>query len=79
MELTWNKDQAEPYTRGSGYGRVGVLVDDAATQGALVAKGCAPAAVKEFERGGALLARFFFIQDPDGYKIEMLECHGHCQ
>jgi hypothetical protein len=36
---------------------------------------CTP--VKEFKRGDELLARFFFIQDPDGYKIEMLERHGH--
>ena len=80
IELTWNKGQAEPYTHGSGYGHVGVLVDDAAAaHGALVTKGYAPAAVKEFKRGDELLARFFFIQDPDGYKIEMLERHGHYQ
>jgi lactoylglutathione lyase len=24
-----------------------------------------------------MLARFFFIQDPDGYKIEVLERSGH--
>ena len=35
--------------------------------------------VKEFKRGDELLARFFFIQDPDGYKIEMLERYGHYQ
>jgi lactoylglutathione lyase len=44
-----------------------------------VAKGYEPAAVKEFKRGDELLARFFFIQDPDGYKIELLERHGHYQ
>jgi lactoylglutathione lyase len=22
------------------------------------------------------MARFFFVQDPDGYKIEMLQRHG---
>ena len=80
IELTLNKGQAEPYTHGSGYGHVGVVVADAATtHGALVAKGYAPAPVKEFKRGDELLARFFFIQDPDGYKIEMLERHGHYQ
>lgn len=80
IELTWNKDQAEPYTHGSGYGHVGVLVDDAAAaHGALVAKGYTPAAVKEFKRGDALLARFFFIHDPGDYKIEMLERHRHYQ
>jgi lactoylglutathione lyase len=24
-----------------------------------------------------LLARFFFVQDPDGYKIEVLQQGGH--
>ena len=80
VELTLNKGRAEPYTHGDGYGHIGVVVPDAsASQAALLAKGYAPAAVKEFKRGDELLARFFFIQDPDGYKIEMLERHGHYQ
>ena len=80
LELTLNKGRTEPYTHGDGYGHIGVVVPDAtASQAALLAKGYAPAAVKEFKRGDELLARFFFIQDPDGYKIEMLERHGHYQ
>lgn len=80
IELTLNKGRAEPYTHGDGYGHIGVVVPDvAATRAALVAKGYEPAPVKEFKRGDELLARFFFIQDPDGYKIEMLERHGHYQ
>jgi lactoylglutathione lyase len=78
IELTLNKGRTEPYTHGTGYGHVGVVVADvAAAHAALTARGheCAP--VKEFKRGDELLARFFFIQDPDGYKIEMLERHGH--
>ena len=35
-----------------------------------------PNDVKEFHRDGKLMARFFFVQDPDGYKIEVLEKHG---
>ena len=27
-------------------------------------------------RDGALMAKFFFVQDPDGYKIEVLQEHG---
>ena len=38
--------------------------------------GFEPTEVKEFERDGALMARFFFVTDPDGYKIEVLERHG---
>jgi lactoylglutathione lyase len=80
IELTLNKGREEPYTHGSGYGHTGVVVDDAAAAyAALLAKGYEPAPVKEFKRGNELLARFFFIQDPDGYKIEMLERHGHYQ
>ena len=80
LELTLNKGQAEPYTHGSGYGHVGVVIADAnATHATLTAQGYVCAPVKEFKRGDELLARFFFIQDPDGYKIEMLERHGHYQ
>jgi len=80
IELTLNKGRTEPYTHGTGYGHVGVVVEDAAAaHAALVAKGYEPAPVKEFKRGDELLARFFFIQDPDGYKIELLERHGHYQ
>ncbi len=32
--------------------------------------------IKEFNRDGKLFARFFFIKDPDGYKIEVLQHHG---
>ena len=80
LELTLNKGREEAYTHGTGYGHIGVVVQDAAaTHAALLGKGYEPAAVKEFKRGDELLARFFFIQDPDGYKIEMLERHGHYQ
>ena len=80
IELTLNKGRTEAYTHGTGYGHVGVVVADAAAAHAqLVAKGYEPAPVKEFKRGDELLARFFFIQDPDGYKIELLEKHGHYQ
>ena len=80
IELTLNKGRVEPYTHGTGYGHTGVVIDDAAaTHAALTAQGHEPGPVKEFKRGDELLARFFFIQDPDGYKIEMLERHGHYQ
>jgi len=32
-----------------------------------------------FSPGGELLARFFFIKDPDGYEIEVIERHGAYQ
>lgn len=80
LELTHNHGQSEPYSHGSGYGHLAVCVDDAvATRADLLAKGYEPAEVKEFYRDNALMARFFFVTDPDGYKIEFLEKHGRYQ
>jgi lactoylglutathione lyase len=80
IELTLNKGRTEAYTHGTGYGHVGVVVDNVSARHAqLSAAGYAPAPVKEFKDGDKLLARFFFIQDPDGYKIEVLERYGHYQ
>lgn len=78
IELTWNKGRTEPYTHGTGYGHVAVVVDDLdAKHASVTALGHAPQPIKEFKRGDELLARFFFVQDPDGYKIEVLQRHGH--
>jgi lactoylglutathione lyase len=78
IELTYNKGRTEAYTHGTGYGHVAVVVEDLdAKHAAVTAKGYAPLPIKEFKRGDELLARFFFIQDPDGYKIEVLQRHGH--
>ena len=80
IELTLNKGRTEPYTHGTGYGHIGVVVPDVtARQLELKQLGYECAPVKEFKRADELLARFFFIQDPDGYKIEVLERHGHYQ
>jgi lactoylglutathione lyase len=78
LELTLNKGQQAPYTHGSGYGHIAAVVDNAdAERQRLLALGHQPGEVKVFQRADELLARFFFIQDPDGYKIEVLERHGH--
>ena len=81
IELTWNKDRTEPYTHGDGYGHVGVCVPDVpADRERLISLGYAPLDIKEFKADdGTLIARYFFIQDPDGYKVEILERHGHYQ
>jgi len=77
IELTLNKGRTEPYALGDGYGHVAFCVDDLdAEHRRLSEAGLAPQPIKEFFRDGALLARFFFIQDPDGYKIEVLQRHG---
>ncbi|WP_295951494.1 VOC family protein [Rhodoferax sp.] len=81
IELTWNRDRTEPYTHGDGYGHVGVCVPDAvADRARLLELGYSPLDIKEFKADdGTLIARYFFIQDPDGYKVEVLERHGHYQ
>lgn len=77
VELTVNHDRTEPYDLGDGYGHVAFCVDDIDAEHARFEReGLAPKPVKEFHREGALLAKFFFVEDPDGYKIEVLQKHG---
>ena len=77
LELTINKDRTEPYQLGDGYGHFAVSVDDLDTEHARATDlGLAPGKIVAFNRDGGLLARFFFITDPDGYKIEVLQRHG---
>lgn len=77
LELTVNNDQKEPYSLGNGYGHIAFAVDDLdAEHKRFEREGLSPLPIKEFHREGALMARFFFVQDPDGYKIEVLQKHG---
>ncbi len=77
LELTINHPRTEPYTHGDGYGHLAVSVDDLDSEHARFAQaGLNPNPVKEFHRDGRLMAKFFFVQDPDGYKIEVLQRHG---
>ena len=77
IELTLNKDRTEPYGHSDGYGHVAVCVDNCHSEHSRMTElGLEPKDVKEFNRNGELMARFFFVQDPDGYKIEVLERHG---
>ena len=77
LELTWNHDQQEPYSHGSGYGHVAVCVDDLEAERArMQAAGIEARNVVEMKHQGEKLARFFFVEDPDGYKIEVIERGG---
>jgi lactoylglutathione lyase len=77
VELTVNKGRAEPYALGDGYGHMAFCVEDLDAEHArFSAAGLQPGKVVEFNRDGALYARFFFVADPDGYKIEVLQRHG---
>jgi lactoylglutathione lyase len=81
LELTLNhggKYDSEPYTHGTGYGHVAFAVDELdACHARLDALDLAPGPIKTLERDGRAAARFFFISDPDGYKIEVLASRGH--
>ncbi|MBT9292747.1 VOC family protein [Prosthecodimorpha staleyi] len=77
VELTINHGRTEPYELGTGYGHIAFAVADLDAEHArFVAAGLNPNPIKEFHRDGGLMARFFFVQDPDGYKIEVLQTHG---
>ena len=77
LELTVNKGRTEPYELGNGYGHFAVSVDDLDAEHARMAGlGLAVGKVVAFDRDGGLIARFFFVTDPDGYKTEVLQRHG---
>lgn len=77
VELTVNKDRTEAYNLGDGYGHVAFVVDDLAAEHArILAAGLKPGDIKQMTHDGAPFGRFFFIADPDGYKIEVLQRGG---
>lgn len=77
VELTINAGRTEPYALGDGYGHLAVAVDDLAAEHARMAsEGLAPTPLREMRHNGAKLAHFFFVQDPDGYRIEVLQREG---
>jgi lactoylglutathione lyase len=77
LELTINKDRTEPYNLGDGYGHLAFSVDDLDAEHArMKAQQLKLRDIVEFKRDDAMLARFFFVEDPDGYKIEVLQRQG---
>ena len=77
LELTINHDRQEPYDLGNGYGHIAFSVEDLEAEHARFgALGLNPLPIKELGLEGRVPARFFFVQDPDGYKIEVLQRGG---
>src|SRR4051794_27425081 len=77
LELTVNHGRTAQYALGDGYGHLAVVVDDLDAEHARLSKeGLQPKPIKEFFREGTLMARFFLVEDPDGYKIEVMQKHG---
>lgn len=80
LELTVNKGQQAPYDLGNGYGHIAFAVDDLDAEHArFEAAGLAPRKIVEFAPGGEVIAKFFFVADPDGYQIEVLQRAGRYQ
>ena len=72
VELTHNWPRKEPYALGEGFGHLAIAVSD--IYGAcerLAAEGVKiPRPPGPMKHGGSVIA---FIEDPDGYKIELVE------
>jgi lactoylglutathione lyase len=72
LELTHNWDQTEPYSIGSGYGHIAIGVPDIyRTCERLAAEGVPiPRPPGPMKHGTTVIA---FVEDPDGYKVELIE------
>lgn len=80
IELTLNKGRTTDYKHGNGYGHIAVCVDDLDEEHERFKMlGIEATDIVEFSPDDNLLARFFFVTDPDGYEIEVLQRHGHYQ
>ncbi len=74
IELTYNYG-VEQYELGTAYGHIAIAVEDAAATCASV-KGAGGLVTREagpVKGGNTVIA---FVQDPDGYKIELIERKG---
>lgn len=77
LELTINKDRDRPYEPGDGFGHWAFVVDDVyAEHKRFEAEGWGPRKLVDFQHEGKTLTRFFFVQDPDGYQIEVIQKGG---
>ena len=77
LELTYNYG-VDKYDLGAGYGHVAVEVEDAAaTCAAARAKGGTVTREAGPVKGGTTVIAF--LQDPDGYKIELIERPRICR
>ncbi len=77
LELTINKGRTEAYNLGDGYGHLALSIDDVdAAHARMTAAGLDPRKLVDFAPAGSVIARFFFIADPDGYQIEVLQRGG---
>ena len=72
IEFTLNKGRTEAYTHGTGYGHIALAVENAyAACDAIRARGGKVTREAGPMKGGSTVIAF--VEDPDGYKIELIE------
>jgi lactoylglutathione lyase len=75
LELTWNWD-TDRYDLGSGYGHIAIGCDDIhATCEAIRGRGGRLVREPGPVKGGSTLIAF--VEDPDGYRIELIQLSSH--
>jgi lactoylglutathione lyase len=74
LELTVNVGRTEPYELGDGYNHMALVVDDLdALLARLADAGIEPEKPPYAPGGRAEIGRICFVQDPDGYRIELID------
>jgi lactoylglutathione lyase len=74
LELTVNVDREEPYDLGEGYNHLAMTVDDIhETVARLAEQGIEPEKPPYHPGGRAEIGTICFVQDPDGYRIELID------
>lgn len=74
LELTHNHDRTEPYDKGDGYAHVAFVVDDLeGTVARLKDEGVTITLEPKTLTADGNDYRIAFIEDPDGYKIEVVQ------
>ncbi|MBP1043113.1 VOC family protein [Vagococcus sp. BWB3-3] len=69
LELTYNYDH-EPYDLGNGYGHIAIATDD--LEGLHAQHSAAGFNVTDLKALPGVPPSYYFIVDPDGYKIEVI-------
>ena len=73
LELTVNQGRQEPYDVGTGYGHVALEVDDLDDLLARLSERGIEPEKPPYAPGGREEFRICFVQDPDGYRVELID------
>lgn len=74
LELTVNRGREKPYDLGDGYNHMALTVEDLdARLESLAERGVEPEKAPYAPGGREDVGRICFVQDPDGYRIELID------